>query len=130
MGRDPRGKADSGWWERLDAGPQWRTGFSAVITRTVGSMAADIKGGQLWLQFSQLNRRQNCLMGVALDMEQRLGASKAGRSGLEGPRLLSAASLGLCTHLLTCSLGQVDTPKHRTCYGLRCVPAQIHMLKP
>lgn len=85
MGRDPRGKADSGWWERLDAGPQGRTGFSAVIRRTVGNMAADIKGGQLWLQFSRLNRRQNCLMGVELDMEQRLGASKQDDQDWRGP---------------------------------------------
>lgn len=73
-------------------------------------MAANIRGGQLWLQFSQLNRRQSCLMGVGLAMDQRLGASKAGRSGLAVPRLLSAATLGLSSHLRTCLLGQVDTP--------------------
>lgn len=47
-------------WAPLEAG------LSAATGGNVGNMAADIEGGRCWLQFSQLTRRQGCLVGAGL----------------------------------------------------------------
>ena len=51
-----------GWMQS----PNGRTGLSVVIGGNLGNMVADVDNVQLRLQFSQLNRRQSCLVGAGL----------------------------------------------------------------
>lgn len=72
-------------------------------------MVADIDSVQLWLQSSQLSRRQRHPVGVGLGHGSETWGLQGRGIEIGGAWLLSAATVGLSSHLLTHTLGHVDT---------------------